>query len=592
MAVGEAIILGASLFLTGMVTATLVLRYLPRATERAPAPEPPPQPAWLPPPVAVPPPAPAASPSPPPVRIASRAPTFDMLDAARLPNFSKVGGLDALKQEMLDTVGLVVRHPDRAREYRIAWNGVLLHGPPGVGKSFFARALAGELGLNLLPVATSDLVTGRLGAGAAQVEALFEFAATGLPCMLLFDEFDTVAAARGDSGDRHGAEILTQLLRSLEDCHGEPRLVVVATTNDVDNLDPAVTRPGRFDRIVRMDLPDEEARKAIFAAALTGRPVHPDIDLDSLADRTQAMTPAAIVHAVDAAALAACREAAGTASVVRISVAHIEYALAHRGGQDRPTVEHWSWSRLVLPEHTLAELKEVQTLLSEPDQAAELGVDAPSGILMTGPPGTGKTTIAKVMAAESSCSFYPVSAADITSRWVGESEQKVARLFNRARSNAPSIIFIDEIDAIGSIRGELSSYDRQLNQLLEEIDGLGSQPGVLVIGATNRPQALDPALVRGGRLTRRIDIPLPDHGARRAMLKHLTARMPLSGVNVNRLATETEGFSGGDLKALCQQAALEAMIRQHGTVTAAAVTARDFDVALASHEDANGSPLS
>jgi transitional endoplasmic reticulum ATPase len=297
------------------------------------------------------------------------------------------------------------------------------------------------------------------------------------------------------------------------------------------------------------------------------------------------MTPAAIVHAVDAAALAACREAAGTGSVVRISGEHIAYALDHRGSQDRPTIEHWSWSRLVLPAHTMAELKEVQTLLTAPDEAAEMGVDAPSGILLTGPPGTGKTTVAKVLAAESMCSFYPVSAADITSRWVGESEQRVARLFNRARTNAPSIIFIDEIDAIGSIRGELSSYDRQLNQLLEEIDGLGSQPGVLVVGATNRPQALDSALVRGGRLSRRIEIPLPDYNARRAMLKQLTARMPLSGVSLNHLATETQGFSGGDLKALCQQAALEAMIRQHGTKGAAAVTVKDFAVALAGHDD-------
>ena len=595
----EAILLAVGFFLTGMVTAFIVQRrpstsastatilppQLPPTEPLAPTwptPQPQPEPAQGVGPAGTQPVVTELPPSLIPTLAGGRAPVFDLIRPDRLPTFTAVGGMDHLKKEMLDTVGLLVRHPDDAKRYRISWNGILLHGPPGVGKSFFARALAGELSLNLVPISSADLVTGR--PGRSRVEAVFSFAAAHLPCMLLFDEFDAVAATREDSPDQRGSDVLTQLLSSLEEYHHEPRLLVVATTNEIELLDPAVTRPGRFDRVVRLDLPDAGARRAIFAAALEGRPVRPDVDLDGLAHRTQGMTPATIEQVVDAAAMAACRQAAGTGKVVRIGSRHLDRALDNRGGEDRPTVEGWSWGRLVLPPRTLMELKKIQALLSEPDEAAHFGIDPPAGVLLTGPPGTGKTTIAKVLAAESRCSFYPVSAADVTSRWVGESEQRIARLFSRARSNAPSIIFIDEIDAIASSRGELSTYDRQLDQLLQEIDGMGSQPGVLVVGATNRPQALDPALVRGGRLSRRIEIPSPDRTARRAILALLTQRMPLAGVDLDDLANETEGFSGGDLKSLCQQAALEAMVRQGDGETRVAVTVQDFDSAMAAQE--------
>jgi transitional endoplasmic reticulum ATPase len=240
----------------------------------------------------------------------------------------------------------------------------------------------------------------------------------------------------------------------------------------------------------------------------------------------------------------------------------------------------------VLPAGVKEELQQVVALLRNPDLARSLGIDPPTGVLLSGPPGTGKTTIAKVLAAEAGCSFYPVTGADVTSMWLGESERSIARLFDRARENRPSIIFFDEIDAIAGTRGEWGGYDRQINQLLAEIDGVSGQKGVLVVGATNRPDQLDPALLRGGRLSRRIEIPLPDRDARLTLLRLFTATMPLGGVDLEALARQTDGLSGADLKALCQQAAVEALTRVTAEVGGPAgkqpaITSADMGRALA-----------
>ena len=502
----------------------------------------------------------------------------------RLPSFDDVGGFQALKEDIRSSIGLLLENPERAEEYRITWGGILLHGPPGCGKSFFARSVAGEFGCSLVPVNTADLVA--VGAGAV-VDA-FEFASKRLPCVLLFDEFDAVAGDRSRNIETGGSrEVLTQLLQSVEEWRSEPRLLVMATTNDVDALDPAAVRPGRFDRQIRLDLPDAEGRAAVFEATLRGRPHDADIDFPRLARLTQGCTPAAIATICEAAALMAFRESIGRTSVVRITERHLHDAIERRGGADRPTVEDWNWDSLVLPVETENELRHIQALLTDRELAARHGVDPLNGVLLTGPPGTGKTTIAKVLAAEAACSFYPASSADLSSRWVGDSEKAIARLFARARANAPSIIFLDEIDAIGAARGSWGAYDRQLDQLLQEIDGLGSQPGVMVLGATNRPDALDPALLRGGRLSRVIELPLPDRDGRVAILDRLTASMSLVDVDLEQLADDTDGYSGADLKGLCQQAAIQSMMRD---IDDHSISSDDIAAALALGHNARREP--
>jgi transitional endoplasmic reticulum ATPase len=525
---------------------------------------------------------PASAPAPPPTprTAATASVTVDLTLANQLPTFAAVGDLDSLKEEMRSTIGLLMSHPKEAKQYRVTWNGLLFHGPPGVGKSFFVQALAGEFGANLIRLTGGDLSTVRGAAASALVDEAFRAAAAHLPCVVFFDELDSVAGDR--DSDTKGRDVVTALMAGVDEHRDNPQLLVTAAANAPEDIDAALVRPGRFDRHIRLDLPDAAARKAIVGAALRGRPVAKEVDLDELAERMRGQTPAAVAQVVELAALAAFREAAGTGRRVRITTKMLLEAAGRTGGTDRPMVEDWSWDRLVLPPETLTELREFQTLLLNPEHAAKMGIDPPAGVMLVGPPGTGKTTIAKVLAAESRCSFYPVSAADLTSKWIGSSERRVARLFARARANAPSIIFIDEIDAIGSGRGDLQTYDRQLDQLLAEIDGMRERGRVLVVGATNRPEALDPALLRGGRLSRIIEIPLPDVELRRQILDLLTGPMPLAKVDLDDVALETEGFSGGDLKALCQQSAVEAMMRHRAGRERGEpnVLARDFDEAL------------
>jgi transitional endoplasmic reticulum ATPase len=509
--------------------------------------------------------------------------SFEVQPPDELTTFADVGGMEALKEEVRNTVGLMLRHPEQAQRYGIDWNGILLYGPPGVGKTFFAQAIAGEYKLHFIHVSTGDLVSGIVGGSARNIDKAFETALQNLPCLLFFDEFDSVAQRRENTPDQESRRTVNQLLTALEAHHGETGLLVMAATNSIEHLDPAVIRPGRFDRHIRIDLPDAAARREIFHAELDDRPTARDVDVGALVQRTEGMTPAAIEKIVDTAALDVFREATQTGEQLELDTPHLLSAIERYGGQDRPTVEHWNWDSLILPPAIKAQLQQLQAVIEDPESARRFGVEPPTGLLLAGPPGTGKTTVAKVLAAQARASFYPISGADVMSKWVGQSEQNIRQLFERARENRPSIVFIDEIDAIAGRRGEsLATHDSHVNQLLAEIDGVSGQRGVFVIGATNRPDQLDPALLRGGRLSRTIVLGLPDEAGRLAMLRLHTQRMPTVNVDLAELARRTDGFSPADLKSLAQEAALAAMTRTGSSASApASVTHEDFGEALA-----------
>ena len=428
-------------------------------------------------------------------------------------------------------------------------------------------------------MSTGDLVAGIVGQSARNIDKAFETALQNLPCLLFFDEFDSVAQRRDNTPDQESRRTVNQLLTALEAHRDEKELVVMAATNSIEHLDPAVIRPGRFDRHIRIDLPDAEARRAIFAEELENRPVAGALDIEDLVRRTEGMTPAGIEKVVEIAALDVFKQATETGRRGERDAPHQHAARERYGGPDRPTVEPRTGDSLVLPPDVKQQLRQLQAVIEDPESARRFGVDPPTGLLLAGPPGTGKTTVAKVLAAQARASFYPISGADVMSKWVGESERNIRQLFERARENRPSIVFIDEIDALAPRRGDVSVHDTQVNQLLSEIDGVAGQRGVFVIGATNRPDQLDPALLRGGRLSRTIVLGLPDEEGRLAILKLHTARMPTVGVDFEELARRTDGYSPADLKALAQEAALAAMARDGDSATPA-VTHDDFEEAL------------
>lgn len=503
---------------------------------------------------------------------------FRAVPPNQLPSFADVGGMAEVKREIAETIGTVLAYGPEASAYRLRFNGLLLYGRPGTGKTFIARAAAGEYGMNFIHVSTGDLVSKYVGESAQNIDSAFRAAAAHVPCLLFFDEFDSIAQRREEEPNAENRRIVNQLLTSLEQWRDDRDLFVVAATNDLDTLDPAVIRPGRFDRKIRVDLPDQPARVAILRAQLANRPTTGSIDLDKAAQRAEGLTPAAIASVVQDAALAAFRASAQAGMQVPITTEHVLAALAARGGQDRPAVNAHGWDELILDDRTLAELRQLQRLIENPERARRMGVEPPAGLLLTGPPGTGKTTIAKVLAAQTKCSFYPQSAADLTSKWVGDSEKKIRQLFDRARDNAPSIIFLDEIDAIATRRASGfgdAVHDQMLTQLLTEVDGVSDDPRrVFVVGATNRPEILDPALTRGGRLSRTIEIPLPDQEQRNRLLTLHTRRMPLAAdVDLAEIAARSGRFSGGDIQALAQQAAVCAMMRDE---QAAQITQLDF----------------
>jgi transitional endoplasmic reticulum ATPase len=496
--------------------------------------------------------------------------------------FADIGGLRKVKQQLRDTIGSILERPDEAARYSVTHNGILFYGPPGTGKNLLSRALAGEYGMRYLRFSPATIASAYLHEAASNLRHVFELAVRSTPCVLYLDEIDTIASDRGDQPSADHREVVTQLMICLEEYRKVPGLVIVAGTNELDRLDPAL-REGRFDDKILIPLPDPDDRAEVLEVHLRRREDAVDwdaVDLPALARLTNGYNAAALETVVSLAAQAAMRDDSPMTGAL------IEQVITDRGGQHRITLDDTiGWDDVVLVEETRERVMEILTIFTRPELARQVGVSTPAGILLYGPPGTGKTTIAKAMASQISASFYEMSAADLLSKWAGESEQKVAKLFTKARANRPSIIFIDEIDAILRRRdGDSSSKweERVLSQFLRELDGLKGGEGVLLVGATNRLDTIDEAIV--GRRLEPVEVGLPDALGRLKLLQVLCRDVSLAKtVNLRTLTTATEGMSGSDLKRLRDAAgrkALSRAARSDKPGATASVTMADFQAAL------------
>lgn len=498
-----------------------------------------------------------------------------------LETFDDIGGLDDVKEQLRNTVGAILERPDEAQRYSVVHNGILFHGPPGTGKTLLSRALAGEYGMRYIRFSPASIASAYIHEAAQNLSRLFEIARENVPCVLFLDEVDVIAGARDDQPSADHREVVTQLMNSLEEYRSVSGLVIVAATNSIDRLDPGL-REGRFDAKILIPLPDPEARSQVIRVHLEKRSDTvdwPGIDLEELGRLTSGRNAAALEGFVSLAAQMALRTGGPITQEVLVD------AIRQREGKDRVSLDQpVRWEDVVLREETQEQVTEILHVFARPDLARSLGVKPPAGILLYGPPGTGKTMIAKAMATEVQASFYEQSAADLLSKWSGESEERVAKLFSKARANRPSIIFIDEIDGLLRRRQSDSATpweERVVTQFLRELDGLGGSEGVLLVGATNRIDIID-AAIQGRRLTP-IEVGLPDARGRLRILQVLCRDVTLgSDVNLEQIAEASDGLSGADIKRLRDQAGMKALSR----AARSDVNGQDVSISMADLEGA------
>jgi len=499
--------------------------------------------------------------------------------------FADVAGQDQAVTELREVTDFLANSERYAELGAQIPRGILLFGPPGCGKTLMARALAGESGAAFYSISGSDFVEMYVGGGARRVRDLFRDAREHAPAIIFIDELDSVGRRRVGSGPGAGqggsaeeqGQALNQLLAEIDGFAPAQGVIVVGATNRPDVLDPALLRPGRFDRAVGFELPDEAGRLAILGVHARGKPLSPDVGLASIAARSVGMTGADIASVFNEAALLtarARREALTqedlTAALERVRDApERQRRLSMRDrsiGQTLLFGERVTFADVAGLENVIEELAEVRDYLADRTRYAEMGARVPTGYLLAGPPGTGKTLLAHALAGECNAAFVAVAATEFVEHYVGEGAARIRDLFAQARGIAPVIIFIDELDAIGGHRGggmgDSSERAQSLNQLLVEMDSSAKGPPVIVVGATNRSDLLDPALMRPGRFDRTIMLELPDLDARRAILGlHAQERRLDPQVDLDAIARVTFGLSGADLDNVLNDAALLAARR-------------------------------
>ena len=498
-------------------------------------------------------------------------------------SFADVGGLEEAKRQIRE---LIQANLDARKfgRYGVSRNGILLYGPRGTGKTFLAEAVAGEFGLKYSYVSAASLLNRFVGITEQNIRSVFGEALANPPVLLFIDEIDALGTKRqqiGDSDDVGGAarsfnSMTARLMECVDEVRRQNGLILMGATNFYDGLDRALIRDGRFDLHIRLDLPNEGDRARIFEAQLAKRPAH-QIDVLPFARRTPGWSAAKISGLIDRAAFFAAQDNR------RIGEKDLGRALAETGGKDRAAFKEVEWSEVVLALETGADLRNLIRLM-DPAYSERLKLPMPSGLLLMGPPGTGKTMIARLIASQTKRSFYPITAADILGGTTGASVKKLTDLFARAKENSPSIIFIDEMDGLlPRNTGAQSQHDIQLvEQARSLISELEPQHNVFLIGTTNHLDGIDPAILRGGRFSEKIEIGTPDQaGYKRLLKRHLEGVRLVDGLSDDLVAERLSGVSPADLEAICNSAKRMAMRRMaHDGDDLPPLTWRDFTEAM------------
>lgn len=498
------------------------------------------------------------------------------------PAYEDIGGLETQLQRVREMIEAPLRHPEVFEALGIAPpRGVLLHGPPGCGKTLIARTIAHESGAAFFTISGPEVVHRHYGESEAHLRQIWADAAKRAPAIIFLDEIDAIAPKRERTEGEVEKRIVAQLLALMDGMKTSRGVVVLAATNLPDNIDPALRRPGRFDREIEIPIPDRRGRRAILDVHSRGMPLADDVNLDRLAGVTHGYVGADVEALCREAAMACLREATGGASgalagmsyaeiaALRVSDAHFRSALSEilpsairEVFVESPNVR---WSDVGGLESTKSRLREaVEWPLIHAALFDDARVEPARGVLLCGPPGCGKTMLAKAVATEAEANFISVKGAELLSRYVGESEAGVRDIFAKARRAAPCVVFFDELDALAPSRGrgENAVGERVVAQLLTELDGLQALRSVLTLGATNRPDLIDPALLRPGRFDEVIDIGLPDEASRTAIFRvHMRGRPFAPGVAAEALAGLSDGASGADIAGVCREAAMTAVRR-------------------------------
>ena len=514
--------------------------------------------------------------------------------------YDDIGGMGPTIDQLREMVELPLRYPQLFERLGVdPPKGVLLHGPPGTGKTRLARAVANESAAEFFLINGPEIMGSAYGESEKALRDVFEAAAKAAPSIVFIDEIDSIAPKRGQVSGEAEKRLVAQLLTLMDGLEARANLVVIAATNRPEAIDEALRRPGRFDREIVVGVPDERGRREILGIHTRGMPLGDRVDLDELARTTFGFVGADLAALTREAAIEAVRrimprlnleegtippEVLDTLSVTREdfleALKRVQPSAMREVMVQAPTVR---WDDVGGLDDAQMRLKEgVELPLKDPDAFRRIGIRPAKGFLLYGPPGTGKTLLAKAVAREAQANFIATKSSDLLSKWYGESEQQIARLFARARQVAPCVIFIDELDSLVPARGgglgEPQVTERVVNTILAEMDGLEELQSVVVIGATNRPNLVDPALLRPGRFDELIYVGVPDRGGRRRILAIQTQKMPLADdVDLDMVAARTDRFTGADLEDVVRRAGLSALRR---SLESKEVTAADFEAAL------------